>query len=368
MKKKKKGWLIALIVVAVLVLALILGGLAVVKSYLGQIGRTYEEPIETVAPEDEFFEVDVTPEPSPTSPPAEPTEEPAEEPTEEPTAEPSAESKDDRIDINPEEVEWDFIERIEDDHLINIMLVGQDKYPGAAWSKRQHSDSMILCSINPKTGETALISFLRDTYVQIPGGYSDNRLNVPYLFGGFDLLDETMTANFGVSIDCNFEVDMASFEALIDMVGGVDIKLTAREADYMKNVQNIDVVEGVNHFNGLNARIYAQNRAIGSDFARTGRQRTVLLAVFDKVKDLPVNDLLNMLYDMLPYLTTDLTDGEILSLAYRLLPMVISLQVETHMVPDHDCYTAASIRGMSVLVPDREKIRDRLEEEYLPLR
>ena len=71
---------------------------------------------------------------------------------------------------------------------------------------------------------------------------------------------------------------------------------------------------------------------------------------------------------MLPYLTTDLTDGEILSLAYRLLPMVISLQVETHMVPDHDCYTAASIRGMSVLVPDREKIRDRLEEEYLPLR
>ena len=364
MKKKKKGWLIVLIVVAVLVLALVLGGLAVVKSYLGQIGRTYDDPIETVAPEDEFFEVDVTPEPTPTPTPAEPTEEPAEQPTEEPSADP----EDAAIDIDPNEVQWDFIERIEDDHLINIMLVGQDKYPGAGWSKRQHSDSMILCSINPKTGETALISFLRDTYVQIPGGYSDNRLNVPYLFGGFDLLDETMTANFGVSIDCNFEVDMTSFEAIIDMVGGVDIELTAKEAEYMQNRQGLDVVEGKNHFDGLTARIYSQNRAIGSDFARTGRQRTVLLAVFDKVKHLPVNDLLTMLYDMLPYLTTDLTDGEILSLAYRLLPMVTSLQVETHMVPDHDCYTAASIRGMAVLVPDREKIRDRLEEEYLPLR
>lgn len=358
--RRKRRWIIPVAVLAV-VLALILGGLAVLKTYLGQIGRTYEQPVETVAPEDEFFEVDVTPEPAPT-----PTPTPA-EPTEVPTEEPS-QTEDDSIDIDPEEVEWDFIERIEDDHLINILLVGQDKYPGAAWGKRQHSDSMILCSINPKTGETALISFLRDTYVQIPGGYSDNRLNVPYLFGGFDLLDETITVNFGVSIDCNFEVDMASFETLIDMVGGVEIELTAREAEYMRDRLDLSVTEGVNHFDGAIARRYAQIRAIGNDFARTGRQRTVLLAVFNKVKNLPVNELLTMLYDMLPYLTTDLTDGEILSLAYRLLPMVTSLQVETHMVPDHDCYTAANVRGMSVLVPDRGKVRDRLEEEYLPLR
>lgn len=355
MKKKKKG-LIVLIVILVLVLALVLGGFAVIKAYLGQIGRTYEEPIETVAPEDEFFEVDVTPEPAPV------------EPTEDPVEEPSPQPEDDLIDINPDDVEWDFIERIEDDHLINIMLVGQDKYPGASRNTRQRSDSMILCSINPKTGETALISFLRDTYVQIPGGYSDNRLNVPYVFGGFDLLDEAMTLNFGVSIDCNFEVDMASFEALIDMVGGVDIELTAREAEYFQYNWDGSIREGVNHLNGENARIYAQIRAIGNDFARTGRQRTVLLAAFDRVKDLPVNELLALMYDMLPYLTTDLTDGEILSLAYRLLPMVTSLRVETHMVPDHDCYTAAYVRGMAVLVPDREKVRDRLAEEYLPLR
>ena len=275
--RRKRRWIIPVAVLAV-VLALILGGLAILKTYLGQIGRTYEQPVETVAPEDEFFEVDVTPEPAPT-----PTPTPA-EPTEVPTEEPS-QTEDDSIDIDPEEVEWDFIERIEDDHLINILLVGQDKYPGAAWGKRQHSDSMILCSINPRTGETALISFLRDTYVQIPGGYSDNRLNVPYLFGGFDLLDETITVNFGVSIDCNFEVDMASFETLIDMVGGVEIELTAREAEYMRDRLDLSVTEGVNHFDGAIARRYAQIRAIGNDFARTGRQRTVLLAVFNKVKN-----------------------------------------------------------------------------------
>ena len=124
--------------------------------------------------------------------------------------------------IHPDDVEWDFIEPLEDDHLINILLVGQDRREGEG---RQRSDTMILCSINLETGETSLISFLRDLYVQIPGGYSDNRLNATYAFGGFDLLDATLTENFGVSIDGNFEVDFTGFEAIIDMVGGIDIEL-----------------------------------------------------------------------------------------------------------------------------------------------
>lgn len=36
-----------------------------------------------------------------------------------------------------------------------------------------------------------MISFLRDLYVQIPGGYSDNRLNATYAFGGFPLMADT---------------------------------------------------------------------------------------------------------------------------------------------------------------------------------
>lgn len=362
-KLKKRR--VVLIVIAVLIAALAVGGFAAVKGYLGRIGRVDRDAMATIAPEDEFFQVDVTPEPSPT-----PDTEPGAQPSAEPTAEPSPEPSDDpnTLDIDPNDVQWTFIERIEDDHLINVLLVGQDKYPGDdGWGARQNSDSMILCSINPKTGQAALISFLRDTYVQIPGGYSDNRLNVPYIFGGFPLLDETLTLNFGISIDCNFEVDMASFEKIIDTVGGVDVKLTAREAEYMRDIWGDDVTEGVNRFDGVTARRYAQIRAIGNDFGRSARQRTVLLAVLDKVKHLPVNDLLSLMYDLLPYLTTDLTDAEILSLAYRLIPLVSSLRVETHMVPDHDCYTAARIRGMSVLVPDREKVRTRLEEEYLPL-
>ena len=40
----------------------------------------------------------------------------------------------------------------------------------------------------------------------------------------------------GVSIDGNFEVDFTGFEAIIDMVGGIDIELTSAEADISTSV------------------------------------------------------------------------------------------------------------------------------------
>ena len=77
-------------------------------------------------------------------------------------------------------------------------------------------------------------------------------------------------------------------------------------------------------------------------------------------------EIISLLYNALPYLTTDLTDSEILSLAYRLLPLASSISLNSYTVPANDCYYAASIRGMSVLVPDLPRIRQYLEE-CLPL-
>lgn len=349
--KKYKGCSIPLIVILSLLLILTLGIFVVIKSYLRQISRTYEQNlIETITPENEYFEVDKDND----------EDNNIIDSDENIAAEVDAEV----IFVDPANVEWNFIEQIEDDHLINILLVGQDRRDE---QERQRSDTMILCSINPETGETSLISFLRDLYVQIPGGYSDNRLNATYVFGGFELLDATLTENFGVSIDGNFEVDFTGFEAIVDMLGGVDIELTAAEANYMNNCGHEFVVTGMNHLDGQAALTYVRVRKIDSDFGRTERQRKVLLAVYEQAKNLPVGELLSLLYDILPYLTTDLTDTEILSLAYQLLPLAASVSVDTYTIPASDCYYSASIRGMSVLVSDLQLIRQYLEEEYLPL-
>lgn len=131
--KKRTGCWIALIVVLVIISVLALGGFAVIKSYLGQINHTYDQNLsETIAPKDEYFEVDEV-------------DEPTDETIDTDTA---ADQDDDNEDtdvseeiafIDPDDVEWDFIERIEDDHLINILLVGQDRREGDV---RQRSDTI----------------------------------------------------------------------------------------------------------------------------------------------------------------------------------------------------------------------------------
>ena len=132
--KKRNACRIALIVVLVVIFVLALGGFAVIKSYLCQINRTYDQDIsETISPKEEYFEVDET-------------DENGDE-----TIDPGSDTElDDKGDsdasdeiafIAPDDVEWDFIERIEDDKLINILLVVQDRQEGES---RQRSDTMIM--------------------------------------------------------------------------------------------------------------------------------------------------------------------------------------------------------------------------------
>lgn len=152
----------------------------------------------------------------------------------------------------------------------------------------------------------------------------------------------------------------------VTMVGGIDIELTSAEEDYINKRNDTSIVAGLNHLNGAETLTYARARKIDSDFGRTERQRKVLMAVYEQTKNLPASELFDLMNNALPYLTTDLTDSEILSLAYRLLPLASSISISSHTVPASDCYYSANIRGMSVLVPDLPLIRQRLEE-YLPL-
>lgn len=269
-------------------------------------------------------------------------------------------------EIHPDDVEWGDINNLtqfEDDGLINIMLVGQDRREGES---RQRSDSMILVSVNPKTKGVSVISFLRDTYVQIPGNYSDNRLNVAYKFGGFKLLKETLKLNFGVTIDGCFECDFNDFKEIIDILGGVEIDLTKKEASYMSDKLGKKISSGKRTLNGREALVYARIRVIDSDFKRTERQRTILMTLFKKFKNAGVMELKSIADEILPKLATDMESGQIASLMVEILPMVSSMDPKTYSVPFEGAYRNASIRKMSVLVPDLEVIRKKLANEYLP--
>ena len=260
-------------------------------------------------------------------------------------------------EVDDNEVVWEDIEELENDNLINILLVGQDSRTG----KRERSDTMIVLSINPDTGEVSMISFMRDLYVQMPEGYMDNRMNAAYQLGGFPYLYEVLEKNFGLKCAGGFEVNFDGFTQVVDAVGGVDVELTSAEA----RIVGDGAVAGMNHLNGTQALAYSRIRKIDSDFNRTSRQRTVVMALFDRIKGSDVNTLIDLTNTLLPMMTTDLTNSQILSLVMKLAPKLSGMKIESYRIPVDGGYYDATIRGMMVLVPYLEKNREQLKT-YLP--
>lgn len=261
-----------------------------------------------------------------------------------------------------------------DDGIINILLIGQDMREGA---DHKLADAMILCSVNRNTGTMTMCSLMRDMYVQLPdyAGHTGtkNRINAAYSLGyawngeagGMEMLDKLILEQFGVEVDHNVEFSFESFVRVVDALGGVELELTAAEAAHL-NKQNLQAVytEGLNLLGGESALAFVRTRhssAGDSDFFRTGRQRAVIAAVAEKLKQMDLTQLTSLITELLPMIYTDMTNKEILSLAVKLLPIAADLKLESQQIPADGTYENARVEisgyPAAVLVPDLEKNR-----------
>ena len=235
-------------------------------------------------------------------------------------------------------------EIIEDEDVVNILLLGQDRRGG---TKNSLTDVMMLCSINKETKTLTMTSFLRDLYVQIPGYYRSDKLNVAYPVGGFDMIDAALEVNFGVRVDGNVEVDFSQFSKIIDLLGGVDIELTGAEASYM-NSSGFSVRSGMNHLNGDEALMYSRIRYIDSDFYRTNRQRNVITAILNQFRNASLGQITDTLIGVLGMITTDMTDAEIMSYALEFAPLLKDLQIESQHIPADGTYYYGDVKDQKI--------------------
>lgn len=214
-------------------------------------------------------------------------------------------------------------------YVTSVLIIGSD---GRTDDERGRSDSMILLSMNTKTNEITMTSFMRDSYVYIEG-YGNNKLNAAYSFGGPELLMDTIESNFNVKIDNYISVDFKAFASVIDSAGGLDIEVTDDEAQEINTILMAEVNElmgdevtddllsggGKLHLNGKQALSYARIRYIGNaDFERTERQREVLELLMKKVRGSAVSFLKNAVSSALPDLTTNMTTWEMYKLSLKM--------------------------------------------------
>lgn len=355
-KNKKKILFTVLGVLLGLILALFLAAYFIFKHYYGLLDYHHaeQEEWETLAPE-ELKEPDAP----------------------ENGSDENAGNAEDMIsDEELSEIEKELLENLESMQEVsdlntdsfNILLVGvdarEDKFAG-------RSDAMILLSVNKEMKTLTLTSFLRDIYCAIPE-HGSNRLNAAFAFGGPKLLKSTLQGNFGISADRYVVVNFTSVRDFIDAIGGVDIEISKEEIQVMNsyiagqnklwgNEKDTDIIPednaGSNHLNGNQALAYARVRYVGTDFARTGRQRTIINLAFEKVKKMSIPEMTDLLEKFLPKVRTDLTEGDFASLLFLMLD-ISAYSMDTMTIPMEGTWTSTNIRGMSVLTIDFKKNAD----------
>lgn len=255
------------------------------------------------------------------------------------------------VTIPPAEVQ------VEDaDDVFSILLLGVDNN---SRQYRSRTDAMILCTVNVTQKTLTMTSFMRDTYVYIPEFYNQ-RLNVAYPVGGFETLYDTLEYNFGVSVNKGVAVNFTSFKEVIDAVGGVEIELTGSEAGHLNKNNGWWLQTGVNRLTGEQALAYSRIRALDNDYYRTNRQRKVLSALVQQAKKLSAAEMYKVVNMLIPMVTTDMSNDEILNAAIRVVPIIKDLTIVTHRIPIDEGHTLAMVDGMSVLIPDLEKNRQYL--------
>lgn len=246
-------------------------------------------------------------------------------------------------------------------NTVNILLIGQDHREGEDTQAR--SDSMILCTFRKDTDELTMTSILRDLYVPIPG-HHDNRINAAYSYGGMALLKQTVEENFDVSIQGCVEVDFSQFSQIIDALGGVELELRQDEADYINRETGASLSAGVERLAGAEALTYSRIRSLDadSDFSRTNRQRKVLTAIFNSYRQAGVGQLLGLVREVLPMISTDLNRGQLVLLAAELAPHLAGCQLNSQRIPADGTFTDRTIDGMAVLVADMQSNRELLHK------
>lgn len=234
-----------------------------------------------------------------------------------------------------------------DNNYFNILLIGTDER-SETFSDNARGDTCMILSVGKKDGSLKLISLERGMGVPILDGKYKGQydwLTHTFRYGGADLMMREVRECFKVDVERYIRVNFATFQQGIESVGGVNITLTAAEANYLNQAtgKNGYYITGENYLDSKAALAYARCRKIDSDWRRIERQRNVIQAVVTKTKDLNIFELNDLLNNVLPIVQTNLTKLEITELLL-LAPKYRGAAMEQMTVPIKGSY--GYMRGM----------------------
>ena len=227
-------------------------------------------------------------------------------------------------------------------NIVNILVLGTDlPLPGTGDLGR--CDSTTLLSLNLLTGKMKAISFERgiNVFVKTVGRY--DLLTHAYSYEGALGMVSAIENSFGVDIDGYIQVNFDTFAQIVDAIGGVDIDLTDVEVTALNNEGYIYsgvttqayVTPGRNHLNGHDTLEYARLRSVDDNFGRQQRQRTVIQAMINQIRRLPLFRLNHAANKILPLVHTNLSKVT-LSRIFLHAPFFVGAKLQQMQVPEKE--------------------------------
>ena len=255
---------------------------------------------------------------------------------------------------------------------LNILLLGVDKRPDEQGPPR--TDTIIVVSIDQKTGRTSMLSIPRDLWVPIPGYDINAKINMAYAIGelrkypggGPALVKKTVSELIGYPIHYYAMVDFNGFRKLIDLIGGIEVcvpktihdeKFPTEDYGY----ETLHIEAGCQHMDGDLALKYARTRHVDSDYGRARRQQQVIMAVRDKILQahmLPtlIAHIPEILHNLSGSVETDIPLDRLIALA-RLAQKIQPEDIQREVIDSRYGEETYTTTGAWILVPDREKLR-----------
>lgn len=112
---------------------------------------------------------------------------------------------------------------ITDNDSFSVLLLGIDNGAYGRGTEVGRSDTMLVVTVNEKLGKTTIVSIPRDSYTEIVGYGTNDKINHAYAFGQEKMSINSVQNMLNVPIDYYVTVDMGGLMGLVDAVGGLDI-------------------------------------------------------------------------------------------------------------------------------------------------
>ncbi|MEG0509320.1 MAG: LCP family protein [Eubacterium sp.] len=220
------------------------------------------------------------------------------------------------------------INELLDSDTVNIALFGID---GRDDVDGNRSDTIMIATLNFKTGSVKVTSVMRDLMVKIPSGRKNNvtyeKINSAYDYGEAQLAVKTLNENFDLNIKDYVVVNFDCLVDTVDALGGIDVNIANESILEWTNQYIMDVNDkvkksdpflettGVQSVTGVQALAFCRNRYSDSDYMRTKRQREVVEQIVKKSMNVDLFTGINLLGKVYPYVSTSLSLQEMTTYA-----------------------------------------------------